>query len=94
MREFDHPHILTLIGIALDKEGDMPLVILPYMRHGDLLSYIRDETNVSYSSLLPPSLLSSPLPHTDMDSPGQRGGHATSHITIHATWRSTILYQG
>ena len=47
MREFDHPHILTLIGIALDKEGDMPLVVLPFMKHGDLLSYIRDETNVS-----------------------------------------------
>ena len=46
MREFDHPHILRLIGIALDKE-DMPLVVLPYMRLGDLLSYIRNENNVS-----------------------------------------------
>ena len=47
MRDFDHPHILTLIGIALDKDCDMPLVVLPFMRHGDLLSFIRDETNVS-----------------------------------------------
>ncbi len=47
MREFDHPHILTLIGIALDNDVDMPLVVLPFMRHGDLLSFIRDEHNVS-----------------------------------------------
>ena len=47
MREFDHPHILTLIGIALDKDCDMPLVVLPFMRHGDLLSFIRDDMNVS-----------------------------------------------
>ena len=47
MRDFDHPHILTLIGIALDKDCDMPLVVLPFMRHGDLLSFIRDDINVS-----------------------------------------------
>jgi proto-oncogene tyrosine-protein kinase Met len=45
MQEFDHPHILRLIGISLDKEN-LPLVILPFMKHGDLLSYIRDENNV------------------------------------------------
>ncbi|ELU12321.1 hypothetical protein CAPTEDRAFT_48374, partial [Capitella teleta] len=44
MQEFDHPHILRLIGITLDKEN-LPLVILPFMKHGDLLSYIRDEGN-------------------------------------------------
>ena len=47
MRDFDHPHILTLIGIALDKDCDMPLVVLPFMRHGDLLSFIRDDMNAS-----------------------------------------------
>ena len=47
MREFDHPHILRLKGICMDKE-DLPLVVLPYMKHGDLLSYIRNERNVSY----------------------------------------------
>ena len=46
MQEFNHPHILRLIGITLDKEN-LPLVVLPFMKHGDLLSYIRDETNVS-----------------------------------------------
>jgi len=45
MREFDHQHILGLIGISLDQE-DMPLVVLPFMKHGDLLSYLRCEDNV------------------------------------------------
>ncbi|XP_064608556.1 hepatocyte growth factor receptor-like [Liolophura sinensis] len=44
MKDFNHANILTLIGICLGKD-EMPLVILPYMKHGDLLTYIRDENN-------------------------------------------------
>lgn len=46
MAEFNHEHVLQLIGIVIDGEK-MPLVVLPFMSHGDLLSYIRDENNVS-----------------------------------------------
>ena len=46
MREFRHQHVLRLIGIVIDCDK-MPLVILPFMSHGDLLSYIRDDNNVS-----------------------------------------------
>ena len=46
MREFRHQHVLRLIGIVIDSDK-MPLVILPFMTHGDLLSYIRDDNNVS-----------------------------------------------
>ena len=46
MRDFRHQHILQLIGIVIDSDK-MPLVILPFMTHGDLLSYIRDDNNVS-----------------------------------------------
>ena len=59
MREFDHPNILCLIGICfddvIDDEGQggqgQPMVVTPYMQHGDLLNYIRDDDNVSVGSV-------------------------------------------
>ncbi|KAK3610541.1 hypothetical protein CHS0354_008977, partial [Potamilus streckersoni] len=45
MKEFDHPNVLRLLGLCLGR-NDMPLMVLPFMEHGDLLSYIRDDTNV------------------------------------------------
>ena len=47
MRDFRHENVLRLIGVTLDsKDSNMPMVVLPFMKHGDLLSYIRDESNV------------------------------------------------
>ena len=46
MTKFDHEHVLDVVGISLDAHS-LPMVVLPFMQHGDLLSYIRDERNVS-----------------------------------------------
>ena len=46
MKDFDHPHILRLLGMSIDERGN-PMVILPYMANGDLRSYVKDKTRVS-----------------------------------------------
>ncbi|XP_060079216.1 hepatocyte growth factor receptor-like [Ylistrum balloti] len=45
MKDFNHPNVLSLMGVCIDK-GEFPLVILPFMENGDLLAYIRDEHNM------------------------------------------------
>jgi len=45
MKDFNHPHILRLLGMSIDERGN-PMVILPYMANGDLRSYVKDKTRV------------------------------------------------
>lgn len=44
MKDFHHHNVLTLIGVCFEPGGS-PMVIIPYMKYGDLLSYIREESN-------------------------------------------------
>lgn len=46
MRDFRHMHVLSLIGIAFDLDGS-PMVVLPFMEHGDLRRYILNPAMVS-----------------------------------------------
>ncbi len=45
MKDFKYHHVLTLIGVCFEEDGS-PIAVLPYMQNGDLLSYIREETNM------------------------------------------------
>ncbi|KAK6175676.1 hypothetical protein SNE40_014078 [Patella caerulea] len=42
MKDFDHPNVLQLLGISLNKDSS-PLVVLPFMGNGDLLSFVANE---------------------------------------------------
>ena len=42
MYEFDHPNVLSMLGICLDA-GPAPYIIMPYMANGSLLSYVKKD---------------------------------------------------
>ena len=42
MQVFDHPNVMSLIGVSVDS-GSAPSIIMPYMERGSLLNYLRQE---------------------------------------------------
>ncbi len=49
MHSFDHPNVLGLIGISLDKNSS-PYIILPYMENGDLRTFLKNKREVATKS--------------------------------------------
>ena len=39
MISFKHPNVMSLIGVCFD--GEMPLIIMPYMSNGSVLEYVK-----------------------------------------------------
>ncbi|XP_064398640.1 plexin-A2-like [Halichondria panicea] len=42
MQDFDHPHVMSLIGVCLDA-GPGVAIVMPYMANGSLISYLKKE---------------------------------------------------
>ena len=36
---FDHPNVMSLVGVCPD--GEMPLLVMPFMSNGSILEYVR-----------------------------------------------------
>ena len=39
-RKFDHPNVMSIIGASSTPEEGIPLMVLPYMLHGDVKSFL------------------------------------------------------
>ena len=46
MLTFSHPNVMPLIGLSFD--GETPLIIMPFMSNGTVLSYVRDNRKSLY----------------------------------------------
>ena len=51
MRRFDHPNVMSILGIAIDAT-DHPMVVLPYMGGGDLTTYVKHNVFHFYSTFI------------------------------------------
>ena len=49
MKEFDHPNVMSLIGVCLDA-GPGVSIVMPFMANGSLLDYLRKERDNLYLS--------------------------------------------
>ena len=42
MKSFNHPNVLTLIGVCIEL-GPAPYIVMPFMSGGSLLAYLKKE---------------------------------------------------
>ena len=57
--KFDHPNVVSLIGVCIIPEEAVPLMVMPYMHHGDVRSFIKSkrENNVKVEDFPPVRLI-------------------------------------
>ena len=41
--QFDHPNVLSLIGVSILREEAIPLMVMPYMENGDVKSFVQSK---------------------------------------------------
>ena len=41
MGDFNHPNVLGLLGVAVDQDLGLPMLLMPYMSNGDVNTYLR-----------------------------------------------------
>ncbi len=56
MLDFNHPNVLTLLGVCVDG-GPAPYIVMPFMANGSLLTHLK---RYRHEFLLP-------IDHTDSD---------------------------
>ena len=49
MKDFQHPNVMTLIGVCLDA-GPGVSIVMPFMANGSLLDYLKKERGSLYIS--------------------------------------------
>ena len=50
MSRLNHPNVMNLIGVSIDSENTANIV-MPFMSHGDLLTYLRKNKEQLASSV-------------------------------------------
>ena len=48
MLSFKHPNVMFLIGLCLD--GEIPLLIMPFMSNGNVLEYVKQNKDILHLS--------------------------------------------
>jgi len=47
MEQFDHPNVMSLIGVCMDSDGgSSPFIVMPFMAKGSLLQHLRDNRKI------------------------------------------------
>ena len=42
-KKIDHPNVLSLVGVCIIPEESVPLMVMPYMHHGDVKSFVKSK---------------------------------------------------